>query len=199
VNEFVLDGEAPLHAQIRRAVAGAILSGKISPGGRVPPEADLMRQFGASRMTVHRAISDLAGEGLVRRNRRAGIFRARLMDYWQGRCPLTGISEPGPLRAFHIKPWASCATFSRAKGVPSAAMPPLSRERCGSAVSRICRRSLAISHRPSGSRVMRPERSALCMVVSLTPRRRAASRVEGVSSAMAATSRRASVRVQKRQ
>jgi hypothetical protein len=39
-------------------------------------------------------------------------------------------------------------------------------------------------------------RSALCMVVSLTPRRRAASRVEGVSSAMAATSRRALVRVQ---
>jgi hypothetical protein len=37
---------------------------------------------------------------------------------------------------------------------------------------------------------------ALCMVVSLTPRRRAASRVEGVSSAMAATSRRALVRVQ---
>ncbi len=104
MSEFVLDGEAPLHAQIRRAVAGVILSEKIPPVGRVPPEADLMRQFGASRMTVRRAISDLAGEGLVRRNRRAGIFRARLMDYWQGRCPLTGISESGLLRSFHIKP-----------------------------------------------------------------------------------------------
>jgi GntR family histidine utilization transcriptional repressor len=74
VSAFVLDGEGALHAQIRRAVAGAILSGKIPPGGRVPPEADLMRQFGASRMTVHRAISDLAAEGLVRRNRRAGTI-----------------------------------------------------------------------------------------------------------------------------
>ncbi|MCS6932556.1 MAG: UTRA domain-containing protein [Acetobacteraceae bacterium] len=69
---LVLDGEGPLHAQIRRAVASAILSGRIPPGGRVPSEAELMRMFGASRMTVHRAISDLAAEGLVRRNRRAG-------------------------------------------------------------------------------------------------------------------------------
>jgi GntR family histidine utilization transcriptional repressor len=72
VTELTLDGEGPLHAQIRRAVAAAILSGRIPPGGRVPSEAELMRIFGASRMTVHRAISDLAAEGLVRRNRRAG-------------------------------------------------------------------------------------------------------------------------------
>jgi hypothetical protein len=38
---------------------------------------------------------------------------------------------------------------------------------------------------------MRPDRSALWMAVSLTPRRRAASRVEAVISGMAATSRRA--------
>lgn len=72
MSDLALDGEGPLHAQIRRAVGAAILSGRIPPGGRVPPEAELMRMFGASRMTVHRAISDLAAEGLVRRNRRAG-------------------------------------------------------------------------------------------------------------------------------
>jgi GntR family histidine utilization transcriptional repressor len=72
MKDLSLDGEGPLHAQIRRAIAGAILSGRIPPGGRVPSEAELMRLFGASRMTVHRAISDLASEGLVRRNRRAG-------------------------------------------------------------------------------------------------------------------------------
>ena len=75
MKDLALDGEGPLHAQIRRAVAAAILSGRIPPGGRVPPEAELMRLFGASRMTVHRAISDLAAEGLVRRNRRAGTAR----------------------------------------------------------------------------------------------------------------------------
>lgn len=69
---FVLDGDGPLHAQIRRALGSAILTGSIPPGGRVPPESELMIQFGASRMTVHRALAALAAEGLVRRNRRAG-------------------------------------------------------------------------------------------------------------------------------
>ncbi len=36
------------------------------------------------------------------------IFRARLMDYWQGSCPLTGISDAALLRASHIIPWAEC-------------------------------------------------------------------------------------------
>lgn len=30
------------------------------------------------------------------------------MDYWQGRCPLTGITDPELLRASHIIPWADC-------------------------------------------------------------------------------------------
>ncbi|MBZ9849670.1 HNH endonuclease [Mesorhizobium sp. CA14] len=38
------------------------------------------------------------------------IFRARLMDYWQGRCPLTGIADVALLRASHIIPWAECGT-----------------------------------------------------------------------------------------
>ncbi len=36
------------------------------------------------------------------------IFRARLMDYWQGRCPLTNITDLALLRASHIIPWAEC-------------------------------------------------------------------------------------------
>ena len=36
------------------------------------------------------------------------IFRTRLIDYWQGRCPLTGISDPPLLRASHVIPWAEC-------------------------------------------------------------------------------------------
>ena len=38
------------------------------------------------------------------------IFRTRLMDYWKGRCPLTGISDAALLRASHIIPWAECET-----------------------------------------------------------------------------------------
>ena len=38
------------------------------------------------------------------------VFRASLMDYWQGHCPLTGITDPALLRASHIIPWEDCAT-----------------------------------------------------------------------------------------
>ena len=37
-----------------------------------------------------------------------GLFRDALLDYWNGRCPLTGISDPALLRASHIVPWAEC-------------------------------------------------------------------------------------------
>jgi hypothetical protein len=38
------------------------------------------------------------------------IFRQALMKYWNGRCPLTGISDPALLRASHIVPWSECET-----------------------------------------------------------------------------------------
>ena len=38
------------------------------------------------------------------------VFRAALMLYWSGRCPLTGITDPALLRASHIIAWADCAT-----------------------------------------------------------------------------------------
>lgn len=37
-----------------------------------------------------------------------GVFRQALLDYWGGRCPLTGITDPALLRASHIVPWATC-------------------------------------------------------------------------------------------
>ena len=36
------------------------------------------------------------------------LFRGALLDYWQGRCCVTGLAVPGLLRASHIKPWARC-------------------------------------------------------------------------------------------
>jgi hypothetical protein len=38
------------------------------------------------------------------------IFRTALMDYWGGRCPITGINDPALLRASHIVPWSECKT-----------------------------------------------------------------------------------------
>ncbi len=36
------------------------------------------------------------------------IFRDALLDYWNDRCPITGIDDPRLLRASHMKPWADC-------------------------------------------------------------------------------------------
>jgi putative restriction endonuclease len=36
------------------------------------------------------------------------LFRGALLDYWQGRCCVTGLAVPELLRASHTKPWAQC-------------------------------------------------------------------------------------------
>jgi len=38
------------------------------------------------------------------------IFRRGLLDYWEGRCAITGLAVPELLRASHIKPWAKCGS-----------------------------------------------------------------------------------------
>ena len=38
------------------------------------------------------------------------IFRRGLLEYWDGRCAVTGLDVPELLRASHIKPWADCDT-----------------------------------------------------------------------------------------
>ena len=60
--------------QIRRALSGPILSGEWPAGTRIPVETVLTERFGASRMTVLKAIQSLASEGLVHRRRRIGTI-----------------------------------------------------------------------------------------------------------------------------
>ncbi len=38
------------------------------------------------------------------------VFRHGLLEYWEGRCAITGLAVPELLRASHIKPWADCAS-----------------------------------------------------------------------------------------
>jgi hypothetical protein len=58
------------------------------------------------RRKVTGAFPPVAGLRWPERLQRIGqdIFRARLMDYWRGRCALTGISDAALLRASHIIP-----------------------------------------------------------------------------------------------
>lgn len=58
--------------------------------------ASLPRETEAERLVVQRVGQD--------------VFRRGLLDYWEGRCALTGLAVPQLLRASHIKPWADCET-----------------------------------------------------------------------------------------
>ena len=71
-----LDGSGPLYEQIKRAIVRPIRESVWKPGDRIPPEHDLLRHFSASRMTINRALRELAEEGYVTRHRRMGSFVA---------------------------------------------------------------------------------------------------------------------------
>ena len=68
---------APLHERIRSEIEAAILAGDLRPGDRIPRETDLMAEYGCARMTVNKALSALAGSGMVERRKRAGSFVAQ--------------------------------------------------------------------------------------------------------------------------
>lgn len=70
-----------LHQRIYADLERRILSGDLSPGDRIPFEHELTETYDCSRMTVSKAISELAGRGLVTRRRRAGTFVAQPKAY----------------------------------------------------------------------------------------------------------------------
>jgi putative restriction endonuclease len=68
---------------------------------------ELLQSFAAKTETMPRATE---AERLVIQRVGQNIFRDGLLDYWDGRCAVTGLAVPELLRASHIKPWAKCNT-----------------------------------------------------------------------------------------
>jgi GntR family transcriptional regulator, histidine utilization repressor len=66
-----------LVTRIRTLILGRIQDGSWPYGYKIPSEVEIMVQFSASRMTVHRAIKELAAEGHLYRERGRGTFVAR--------------------------------------------------------------------------------------------------------------------------
>jgi GntR family transcriptional regulator len=69
-----LSNEAPLHGQIRSALHAMITDGHYASGSTLPGEEELSRHFNVSRITVKRALNDLALAGVVRRMRGRGTI-----------------------------------------------------------------------------------------------------------------------------
>ena len=70
--------DVPAYEQVKAWIKQHIGSGQWKPGDPVPSEAALMQQFGISRMTVNRALRELAAEGLVTRVQGSGTRVAQL-------------------------------------------------------------------------------------------------------------------------
>jgi len=66
-----------LYKQIRLDIERRILTGEWPPGHRIPFEHELMARYSCARMTVSKALSELAQADLIERRRRAGTFVRR--------------------------------------------------------------------------------------------------------------------------
>jgi len=65
-----------LHQRILGQIEGRIVSGVWPPGHRIPFEVDLAEHYGCSRMTVNKALTQLASAGLIERRKKSGSFVA---------------------------------------------------------------------------------------------------------------------------
>ncbi len=79
------------YGRVKQYLKDGLAAGRWPPGALMPSEADLVAEFGVSRMTVNRALRELQAEGLVIRRQGAGTFAS----------PLDRLSSTLTLRDLH--------------------------------------------------------------------------------------------------
>jgi putative restriction endonuclease len=91
-----IEGFGELYALLRPAAAYA----RTKPN-RVAEEFQVKTAAMPKTTEAERLVVQRVGQGL---------FRSALLDFWQGKCCITGLDVPALLRASHIRPWAQCDT-----------------------------------------------------------------------------------------
>jgi GntR family histidine utilization transcriptional repressor len=72
------ESPAAPYARIKQHLKAELSTGRWSPGALMPSDAELVAQFGVSRMTVTRALNELRADGLIERVQGVGTFAAHL-------------------------------------------------------------------------------------------------------------------------
>lgn len=86
------DGESqPLYRRLQTGLRQAIESGAVGRDDALPSERDLAMGLGVSRITVRRAVQELAAEGLLTQRQGAGTFVSPRIE--QPLSSLTGYTE----------------------------------------------------------------------------------------------------------
>jgi len=70
--------QAAPYARVKQHLKQGLAASRWAPGALMPSEAELVAEFGVSRMTVNRALRELQAEGLVQRSQGVGTFAAPL-------------------------------------------------------------------------------------------------------------------------
>lgn len=84
---------SPLYHQLYAVIKGYILDGTFHLGERLPSEKDLADGFNVSRITVKRAVNELAAEDLVQRARGKGTHVSYKYTPKPVQAPLLGVLE----------------------------------------------------------------------------------------------------------
>ncbi|MER5890109.1 GntR family transcriptional regulator [Streptomyces sp. NPDC001941] len=96
----------PAYQRIAADLAASIAAGRIPAGGKLPPERDLARQYGAARATVRAALELLREEGLAVTGRRGTTARpptgphGRRTGATESATPFAGATQPARGRLF---------------------------------------------------------------------------------------------------
>jgi len=107
------DGDRPLYQKLKKSLTEQIEMGFFKPGRLIPSERTLCLQYGISRITVRRCLSELIHEGILYRKQGKGTFvarrkiqqgLARIVNFCQtvtelGMKPSTAILSIGPMGA----------------------------------------------------------------------------------------------------
>lgn len=78
---FFVSSGVPLYYQLATILREQIITGEYRVGDRLPTEADLVAEYGISRITVRQALRSLEEEGLIRREVGRGTFVDAVPDF----------------------------------------------------------------------------------------------------------------------
>jgi GntR family phosphonate transport system transcriptional regulator len=74
-------GKGPVWRQIEKTLTEWIYSERYPPGSQFPPDRQIAEMLGANRLTVRRALSSLAQQGILRIEHGVGTFVERRIQY----------------------------------------------------------------------------------------------------------------------
>ena len=101
IGELEEQSRGPLYQRVHHALRQAIKDNKLASGSALPPERDIAKDLGVSRITVRKALDALAEEGLVRRRHGAGTFVATRVE--KSFSMLTSFSEDMASRGLSVR------------------------------------------------------------------------------------------------